>query len=216
MQLIFVGLFSSIGICDKIKKIRALLCRDATNIPVGEKSMSIYEPEDYKEVINRIRNKLDENNIKMGECVSEEAIAAFENRCKIRLPEAYRLFLKNVGNGCDSMIDGCCLKQLEDIEQKDLSRPFMLEEFWLWEEDDREEDIINEEMETKVYQGEIELINLGCGMSYNLIVSGKCRGEVWNFTDVGVQPCCERQDFLGWFELWLDCQDETDYFKDYV
>lgn len=53
-------------------------------------------------------------------------------------------------------------------------------------------------------------------MSYNLIVSGKCRGEVWNFTDVGVQPCCERQDFLGWFELWLDCQDETDYFKDYV
>ncbi len=41
-------------------------------------------------------------------------------------------------------------------------------------------------------------------------------GEVWNFTDVGVQPCCERQDFLGWFELWLDHQDETDYFKDYV
>ncbi len=191
------------------------MCGDA-NVLVGEKNMSLYEPEDYKEVINRIRNKLDENNIKMGECVSEEAIAAFENRCKIRLPEAYRLFLKNVGNGCDSMIDGCCLKQLEDIEQKDLSRPFMLEEFWLWEEDDREEDIINEEMETKVYQGEIELINLGCGMSYNLIVSGKCRGEVWNFTDVGVQPCCERQDFLGWFELWLDCQDETDYFKDYV
>ena len=32
----------------------------------------------------------------------------------------------------------------------------------------------------------------------------------------GVQPCCERQDFLGWFELWLDNQDETDYYKDYV
>ncbi len=26
----------------------------------------------------------------------------------------------------------------------------------------------------------------------------------------------EKQDFLGWFELWLDYQDETDYFKDYV
>ncbi|MDE7415823.1 MAG: hypothetical protein K2N44_05810 [Lachnospiraceae bacterium] len=23
-------------------------------------------------------------------------------------------------------------------------------------------------------------------MSYNLIVTGKCRGEVWNFTDAGV------------------------------
>ena len=44
----------------------------------------------------------------------------------------------------------------------------------------------------------------------------ECQGEVWNFTDVGVQPCCERQDFLGWFELWLDHQEETDYFKDYV
>ena len=76
--------------------------------------------------------------------------------------------------------------------------------------------IINEEMETKVYQGELELIDTGCCTSYNLIVTGKCRGEVWSFSDVGVQPCCERQDFLGWFELWLDCQDETDYFKDYV
>lgn len=26
----------------------------------------------------------------------------------------------------------------------------------------------------------------------------------------------ERQDFLGWFELWLDDGDEVDYFKDYV
>jgi len=53
-------------------------------------------------------------------------------------------------------------------------------------------------------------------MSYNLIVSGKCRGEVWDFTDVGVQPCCERQDFFGWFELWLDEGEDADYFKDYV
>ena len=30
-----------------------------------------------------------------------------------------------------------------------------------------------------------------------------------------VQPCCERQDFLGWFELWLDQQESVDYFQDY-
>ncbi len=24
------------------------------------------------------------------------------------------------------------------------------------------------------------------------------------------------EDFLGWFELWLDEGDEADYFKDYV
>ena len=52
-------------------------------------------------------------------------------------------------------------------------------------------------------------------MTYQLIVTGPCRGEVWNFCDVGVQPCWERQDFLGWFELWLDDQEAVDYFKDY-
>lgn len=92
----------------------------------------------------------------------------------------------------------------------------MLEKFWLWEDDEREKNIIETEMKDKVYRGNIELINLGCSISYNLIITGKCRGEVWNFTDVGVQPCCERQDFFGWFELWLDNQDKTDYFKDFV
>lgn len=114
------------------------------------------------------------------------------------------------------MIDGFRLQCLQDIEKQDLSQPFMLEEAWVWEVDDRPSSVISQEIKDNVYKVEIELINLGCGMSYNLIVTGKCRGEVWNFTDVGAQPCCERQDFFGWFELWLDCQDETDYFKDYV
>ena len=175
--------------------------------------MPIYEPEDYEKVIKRIQEKVAARNIKMGECILEEEIVEFERCCKVQLPEAYRLFLKSVGNGCG---DGFPFNRLEDIERKDLSRPFMLEEFWIWEDDEREADIIEKEMEEKVYQGEMELINMGDGMSYNLIVTGKCRGEVWNFTDVGVQPCCERQDFLGWFELWLDYQEETDYFKDFV
>ena len=96
-----------------------------------------------------------------------------------------------------------------------MSRPFPRKEQWLWEDDEREDDIVEKEME-EVYCGEIELIDIGCGMTYNLIVSGECAGEVWNFTDVGIQPCCERQDFLGWFELWLDNQEDTDYFKDYI
>lgn len=171
--------------------------------------MPVYESKDYEKVIKRIQQKIAEKNIKMGECLSEEAIAEYEKYCKAELPQAYRMFLKNVGNGCEYFC------RLEDIGRRDLSRPFMLEEVWIWEDDDRDSDIVYQEMEEKVYQGEIELKNLGCGMSYNLIVTGKCRGEVWNFTDVGVQPCCERQDFLGWFELWLDYQDEVDYFKDF-
>ena len=117
---------------------------------------------------------------------------------------------------CFYKLDGFRLTRLADVEKRDLSHPFLLEEEWIWEDDDRPQRIINEEIETEVYQGEFELIDIGDSISYNLIVTGKCRGEVWNFCDVGVQPCCERQDFLGWFELWLDHQDNTDYFKDYV
>lgn len=178
--------------------------------------MPIYESKDYETVIKRIQEKVDAFHIKMGKCLSEEEIAAFENQHKVRLPQAYRMFLQKVGNGCDQMLDGRRLNRLEDCPCEDLAAPFMLEENWIWEVDDRDCDTISSEKENKVYRGNVELIDIGCCMSYNLIISGKCRGEVWNFTDVGVQPCCERQDFLGWFELWLDNQDGTDYFKDFV
>ncbi len=178
--------------------------------------MPVYESGDYEKVIARIKKKVEEGNIKMGVCLSEETIIEFEKRHEIQLPQGYRMFLKYIGNGCDSMVDGFRLKGLEDIKEQELFRPFMLEEAWVWENDDRDKAVIAEERNTKVYCGEFELIDVGCCMSYNLIVTGKCQGEVWNFSDVGVQPCCERQDFLGWFELWLDNQDETDYFKDYV
>ena len=155
--------------------------------------MAIYDPKDYEKVINRIQEKVNALHINMGACLSEEAIAAFEACHKVQLPQAYRLFLQKVGNGCEHVFN-----ELESCPCQELAKP------------------IEADMENKVYRGNIELADKGCGMSYHLIITGKCRGEVWNFADVGVQPCCERQDFLGWFELWLDEGDEADYFKDYV
>lgn len=173
--------------------------------------MPVYEPKDYDMVIKRIQEKIYTLHIKMGECLSEETLAAFEECYKIQLPQAYRTFLKKIGNGCERMIDGCCLNSLEKSLCQNLSEPFMLDKFWIWEDDEREADIIKSDMENKVYRGNIELINLGDCISFNLIITGKCRGEVWHFTDVGVQPCNERQDFLGWFELWLDNQEHPAY-----
>lgn len=178
--------------------------------------MPVYEPKEYEKVIRRIQEKVKTLPAKMGECLSEEAIAAFEECHKIKLPQAYRMFLKEVGNGCEHMFEGCRLNDLESSPCQEPAEPFLLDRFWLWEDDERDVDIIETERDHKVYRGNMELIHFGCCMSYRLVITGKCRGEVWNFTDVGVQPCCERQDFLGWFELWLDHQEETDYFKDYV
>ena len=72
------------------------------------------------------------------------------------------------------------------------------------------------EIGNKVYRRSPELMDVGCGMTYNLIVSGRLREEVWGFADVGAAPLCERQDFLGRFELWANHQDKVDYFKDHV
>jgi len=174
--------------------------------------MPVYKQSDYEKVIARIKDKVTLMNIKMGTPLSEAEIVSFEEQHHIELPMAYRMFLKEIGDGCDS----CNLNQLKDTKPKDLSCPFMLKDAWVWEDDDSMSyEELQKAIETNL-KGELELGDFGCGMSYNLIVTGECRGEVWNFTDVGVQPCCERQDFLGWFELWLDMQEDVDYFKDYV
>ena len=175
--------------------------------------MPIYKSTDYEQVISRIKSKVMTLGIKMGDVLSEEEIVNFEEQHGVPLPQAYRMFLKKVGNGCN-MIDGFQLHSLSDIKAQGLSQPFMLDDVWIWEDDDAEWEDIVKIMEAKL-KGQFELIDIGDGMSYNLIVTGQCQGEVWNFADVGVQPCCERQDFLGWFELWLDMQDDVDYFKDY-
>ena len=98
--------------------------------------MAIYKEDEYKEVIRRVKQKIAELKIEIGATLSEEEISRFEKQCHIRLPEAYRLFLQEVGDGCDDMFDGFQLTRLADIEERDLSSPFLLEEEWIWEADD--------------------------------------------------------------------------------
>ncbi len=177
--------------------------------------MPVYHPNDYEHVIARIRNKISDAGIELGNVLTEKDIAKFEKQYGVELPSGYRMFLKEVGDGCDHMIDAARLNRLQELDRTTLSGSFGLDREWIWEEDERDEKVLEKLIDTTVYRGNVELIDLGDGMSYNLIVNGNCRGEVWCFSDVGVQPCCERQDFLGWFELWLDNRDEVDYFQDY-
>ncbi len=50
--------------------------------------MPIYETKDYEQVIARIQEKIVTRNIELGECLSEDVIIAFEEKCKIQLPQA--------------------------------------------------------------------------------------------------------------------------------
>ena len=79
--------------------------------------MAIYQEDEYKEVIRRVKQKIAELKIEIGATLSEEEISRFVKQCHIRLPEAYRLFLQEVGDGCDDMLDGFQLNRLSDIEK---------------------------------------------------------------------------------------------------
>ncbi|WP_243125353.1 SMI1/KNR4 family protein [Clostridium transplantifaecale] len=51
----------------------------------------------------------------MGNPLTEEEILRFETHCNIRLPEASRMFLKEIGNGC-VMIDGFRLMGMDEMD----------------------------------------------------------------------------------------------------
>lgn len=114
----------------------------------GVLDMPIYEAKDYEKVIKRIRGKVNTRGIKMGECLSEDKIAPFENHHKVILSPAYRIFLKEVGNGCNHMFEGRRFNDLDNIPYHELSKPFMLEKFWLWEDDERASDIMEAVLHT--------------------------------------------------------------------
>ena len=151
--------------------------------------MPIYKPEEYPAVIERIKTKIAQKNIDMGPTISETEIAAFESACNTRLPQAYRLFLLEVGDGWNDpeteSISASPIHRLAEIEHKDLSLPMTLTDGWVWEDEEDEEQLSDESFERKLGNQGVELMDEGCGMTYELITAGPCAGEVWSFSDVG-------------------------------
>lgn len=177
--------------------------------------MPVYRREELDEAIARVREKVVQNQVSLGPTVPEKTVRAFEEAHGVTLPEAYRRYLLEVGNGFEWEDYGFPSSPFPPEEGERTSRlaaPFPFTEAWIWEAE--EEPPEGADMRS-VLNGNLELIDVGCCQTYNLILTGPCRGEVWAFADAGIQPCCQRQDFLGWFEKWLDCGGRVDYFEEY-
>ncbi|WP_159100029.1 SMI1/KNR4 family protein [Treponema saccharophilum] len=155
--------------------------------------------------LNSVIEKMKSKNIERNELVSLEEIKSFEKKNNIKLPNELVSFYTTISNGC-KMIDGFNLRKLEEWKFKtgQLNRDFPFTEPWIWEDDE------NTEKLKYIEDGNIELIDIGDSQTWNIIVSGKEKGKMWFFTDVGIQPCAPAMDFLTWFEFWLDGNE--DYF----
>lgn len=162
--------------------------------------------------LNRIQRKAHEQGKRFHPRLQEASITEFEREHGVRLPEEYRQFLLNVGNGGDGPPHyglarmGEIAHDLSPEEKRRwlgfprIAEPFPFSKPWCWEED-HESDKGSKDL---VDCGSIYLGNDGCGMYWHLIVTGPDRGRVWLLTGEGIAPTRPKRDFLEWYEAWLD------------
>ncbi|NBH77309.1 SMI1/KNR4 family protein [Clostridiaceae bacterium] len=163
-------------------------------------------------VLERIHKKLIAKHVLLGEPATLQKLRAFESSYRVSLPSEFRHFLLKIGSSCQWRPGSApFVAPLLDCQTPEkLALPFPFENEWIWEFEEEPSHDIQE-----VENGTFPLADIGCGIGFHLIVTGPCKGEVWHFSEMGIQPCCPRQSFLGWLEKWLDSDGDVDYFEEY-
>ena len=167
---------------EKLKKLKA-----------KDKELTLFGSEEHKYAFNKP--------------LSKEEINAFESKHHIHLPEGYRHFLLDIGNGGAGPYYG--LEPLSE-PQSDLSKKFPHKSTW------NEYDEVNEEeyFSSKWIDGFLKISNFGCGVSLGLVVNGDEYGTIWvddraNGNGIYPDPYFEQKEnerttFLDWYEMWLE------------
>jgi hypothetical protein len=163
--------------------------------------------------LTTIKRKIREKHIELASPLDDEDVASFEEEHGITLPEDYRRFLVEIGNGGSKGPPLYGLKGLGEMpndhhreaeeQLAGIKEPFPLTEAWIWEN----EDDLSEEQEAVIARigdsGTLVLGTDGCGMYLHLVITGPERGQIWMVCGEGATPLDPRRDFLGWFEDWL-------------
>lgn len=140
----------------------------------------------------------------------EHEVAVFEAEHGIRLPESYRTFLLEVGDGGAGPSYGLlrfadAYAEVSDSFPGHLRAPspfrpgqWYEDDWWdgFWGPDDRPDPV----------QGTLAVVHHGCTGYTNLVVSGPGRGRLVNLDLNGVPApyVLEDEDFLAWYHRWLD------------
>jgi len=135
--------------------------------------------------------------------LSEAEVAAFEADHAVRLPEEYRLFLLEAGDGGVGPSYGLVPLRLA-VESYELPDGFLAAPSYfatgVTYADSQWDDI------PEPQQGSLAIVHHGCSDYTQLVVSGSGRGRLVNVNaDWHVPPyVTEDANFLAWYERWLD------------
>ena len=148
-------------------------------------------------------------------CLPESQVEVFEQMYDIRLPEEYRRFIIEIGDGgagpfSEILPLGRYFPLEDDPRLNRLNQPFPHRTSW-------SEDALSEE-EIELYQSDREYLNqltqgaliiqdFGCAISVLLVVTGERRGSIWmdDTANAGtITPMENGESFLKWYSRWLD------------
>lgn len=197
---------------------------------------------DYSKQIDQIKKKLIQakkadkeyrvfgaagHKYKVNPPASLEVVIAFEEKYIVRLPECYRNFILQIGNGgagylnssagpffgiypfgehVDQLIYGDFERYLKE---KCCLHPNLTDMEWdnmnkvLEEEDISDHNYYNEL--AKIYSGILPIGSQGCTFLHGIVLTGPHKGKVINLDmNYGKPRFTFEKNFLDWYERWLD------------
>jgi hypothetical protein len=133
-------------------------------------------------------------------------VEAFERRWNIKLPESYRTFIIDVGNGGAGPYYG--LYRLGDTDPLlDPDGPLLAMPFPYvtpWNADPLPPQDDDAYFSDEQIAGSLAVAHFGCGDLLRLVVTGEAHGEVWQDGrggHYGIWPVAA--DFADWYAEWL-------------
>lgn len=160
---------------------------------------------EIKTAIEEVRERLEKLGVTPGPPLKRTDITAFQEKTGVKLPKEYAAFLTQIGDGFQVELDSFSYKfpPLSEViyDPEGIKKRFSHREAWVWEDDDS---ATSRKIAAATTNGQLELVDRGCGQSYRLIVCGGAKGEVWDMSDVGIAPYGNGLDFLDWLQDFLN------------
>ena len=168
----------------------------------------------------------DFHHYKFNSPLEKDKVNEFENIYNVSLPQDYKEFIMNIGDGgfgpyygleslYDSIVDFKLRNKPKIAIAKDFPYTEKWDEEWIsnfdWEKDIPEGNIVDEYMDVKHIQGCLEICHYGHGCTFLLVVKGKEVGNMWfdgRADYSGIYPVLNdlgsRVTFLQWYLKWLE------------